>query len=200
MKLFHAAPSPFVRKVMMVLKLTGQEEAVEILDGFGTPVDPNEGVCGANPLGKIPALVLEDGTVLFDSRVICRYLDSKAGGELYPSDDREYHVLTTEALADGIMDAAVLGVYEARVRPEELRYAPWVQAQLSKVQRALGELEGRSASFSETPLMGEIAVACALGYLDFRYADLGWREGRPRLAEWFDAFAARDDFKATAPD
>ncbi|MEM1277859.1 MAG: glutathione S-transferase [Pseudomonadota bacterium] len=200
MKLYHAAPSPFVRKVMMVLKITGQEDAVEILDGFGTPVDPNEGVCGANPLGKIPALVLDDGSVLFDSRVICRYLDHVGGGSLYPSGDDEFHVLTTEALADGIMDAAVLGVYEARVRPEELRYAPWVRAQVSKVQRALGDLEGRSASFADTPRMGEVAVACALGYLDFRYPDLGWREGRPRLAEWFEGFSARDDFQATAPD
>ncbi|MEM8791749.1 MAG: glutathione S-transferase [Pseudomonadota bacterium] len=199
MKLFHAAPSPFVRKVMMVLKITGQEGDVEIVDGFGTPVDPNEGVCGANPLGKIPALVLDDGTVLFDSRVICRYLNARAKGELYPAGAAEFHVLTTEALADGILDAAVLGVYEARVRPEELRYAPWVQAQISKVQRALGDLEGRSAAFGEKITIAEIAVACALGYLDFRYPDLGWREGRPRLTEWFESFGARTDFQETAP-
>ena len=199
MKLYHAPASPFVRKVMMVLELTGQTGAVEIVDGAGTPVAPNEGVCGANPLGKIPALVLDDGKVIYDSRVICRYLDAKGQGGLYPTGEREFDVLTMEALADGIMDAAILGVYEARVRPEELRFQPWVQAQLSKVQRALGELEATSASFTETLTMAEVAVACALGYLDFRYPDLGWREGRPRLAEWFETFSARPDFQATAP-
>ncbi|MEM0944877.1 MAG: glutathione S-transferase C-terminal domain-containing protein, partial [Pseudomonadota bacterium] len=190
MKLYHALPSPFVRKVMVVLKLTGQEGEVEILDGFGTPVAPNEGVCGANPIGKIPCLILEDGTALFDSRVVCRYLDKRAAAGLYPTGDTEFSVLTTEALADGMMDAAVLGVYEGRVRPPELQYAPWVQSQLSKVHRALGDLEGRSASFGAEVEIGQIAVACALGYLDFRYPDLGWREGRPRLAEWFDGFSA----------
>ncbi|MEM8698888.1 MAG: glutathione S-transferase N-terminal domain-containing protein, partial [Pseudomonadota bacterium] len=150
MKLYHAAASPFVRKVMMVLKLTGQEAEVEIVDGAGTPVAPNEGVCSANPLGKIPCLVLEDGSSLFDSRVICRYLDQKAQGGLYPSGEEEFPTLTFEAMADGIMDAAVLGVYEGRIRPEQLRYAPWVQAQLSKVHRGLGSLEGDCGRFGET--------------------------------------------------
>ncbi|MEM6934713.1 MAG: glutathione S-transferase [Pseudomonadota bacterium] len=199
MKLYHAAPSPFVRKVMVVLKLTGLEADVELIDGFGTPVDPNEGVCSANPLGKIPCLVTDDGTAIFDSRVICRYLDRKADGGLYPGGDAEFAVLTTEALADGIMDAAILGVYEARVRPEELRYAPWVQAQLSKVHRALGELEGRCSRFGEAMDAGHVAVGCALGYLDFRYPEMNWREGRPGLAAWFEGVAARPEMQETAP-
>ncbi|MEL6477524.1 MAG: glutathione S-transferase [Pseudomonadota bacterium] len=199
MKLFHAAASPFVRKVEMVLHLTGQSAEVERVDGAGTPVAPNEGVCGANPLGKIPCLLLEDGTALYDSRVICRFLDTKAASGLYPSGDGEFAALTIEALADGLMDAAVLGVYEARVRPEELRYQPWVQAQLSKVHRGLGELESACGTLGETVTIAHIGVGAALGYLDFRYPDLGWREGRPRLTAWFEAYSARPEMQATAP-
>ena len=199
MKLFHSPTSPFVRKVALVLKATGLEKEVEILDGSGTPVAPNGDVCDANPLGKIPALALDDGTILFDSRVICRFLNDRADAGLYPSGADLFHALTVEALADGIMDAAVLVVYESRIRPQELRYEPWVRAQMSKIHRALDDLESRCAGFGETSTIGAVAAACALGYLDFRYSETNWRESRPQLAEWFEKFSARADFRETAP-
>ncbi|MEM7508065.1 MAG: glutathione S-transferase [Pseudomonadota bacterium] len=199
MKLYHAPTSPYVRKVMVMLKLTGQEGAVELEAGGGTPLAPNEGTCSANPLGKIPCLITDEGEALFDSRVICQYIDWKGKGGLYPEGEAVFPILTTEALADGIVDAAILGVYESRLRPEELRFAPWVQAQLSKVHRALGELEGRSADLGDEVTAAHIAVGCALGYLDFRYPDLGWREGRPRLAAWYEDFAARPEMQSTVP-
>lgn len=199
MKLYHSGTSPYVRKVMVILELTKQTGEVELVPGGGTPLAPNEGTCSANPLGKVPCLITDDGEALFDSRVICQYLDAKGQGGLYPDGAARFTVLTTEALADGILDAALMGVYEARLRPEELRFAPWVQSQISKVQRALGDLEGRSASFGEALDAGQIAVACALGYLDFRYGDLGWREGRPRLDAWYAAIAARPEMQATVP-
>ncbi|MEM7178616.1 MAG: glutathione S-transferase [Pseudomonadota bacterium] len=199
MKLYHSPTSPYVRKVMVMLALTGQTDAVELLPGAGTPLAPNEGTCSANPLGKVPCLVTEDGRAIYDSRVICRYVDFVGKGGLYPEGETLFDVLTTEALADGIIDAGILGVYEARLRPEELRFSPWVQAQLSKVQRALGELEGRSAGFGEALDAGQIAVGCALGYLDFRFGDLNWRQGRPRLSAWNDGIQAHEAMLATAP-
>lgn len=199
MKLYHSATSPYVRKVMVVAHLTGQAEALELIPGSGTPLDPNAGTCAVNPLGKIPCLVTDGGETLFDSRVITRFLDARAGTALYPEGDALWRVLTREALADGILDAAVLAVYENRLRPEELRYTPWVQSQKSKILRGLGVLEGEAGRFAEAPDGGLVAVACALGYLDFRFPDLAWREGRPALAQWFEAVAARPEMTATAP-
>ena len=199
MKLYHAPTSPYVRKVVVMLKLTGLDDAVERVDGGGTPLDPNEGTCSTNPLGKVPCLITDGGEALYDSRVICRYVDWKGQGGFYPDGEAGFTVQTTEALADGIMDAAILGVYEGRLRPEELRFQPWVQAQMSKIQRALGELEGRSSGFGETVTAAHISVGCALGYLDLRFPDLGWREGRPRLTEWYEAFAAMPEMQSTVP-
>jgi len=199
MKLYHSPTSPYVRKVMVVLHMTGQTGEVTLVPGGGTPLDPNEATCGANPIGKVPALVTDDGLALYDSRVITRFLDWRAGGGLYPAGEALFPVLAMEALADGILDAAILALYEHRLRPPELRYAPWIQGQMSKIYRALGDLEGRAGRWRGEPDAGRIAVACALGYLDFRYADLGWREGRPALAAWFDGVAGMDAMRETAP-
>jgi glutathione S-transferase len=136
---------------------------------------------------------------MYDSRVITRYLDARAAGGLYPEGDALWPVLAREALADGIIDAALLAVYEGRLRPEELRFSPWVQAQKSKVLRALGALEGEAGRFRDGIDASLVALGCALGYLDFRFADLGWREGRPALADWYAAFAERPEMLATRP-
>ena len=153
-----------------------------------------------NPLGKIPALALDDGTALYDSRVICRYLDDRARAGLYPESPRLWRTLTLEATADGILEAAVLMVYEGRLRPEEIRFAPWVEGQWAKIARALDLMESRWQDHLSGPLdMGQIALGCALSYLDFRHAARNWRQGHPRLAEWHAGLAARDSMKATEP-
>jgi glutathione S-transferase len=108
MKLYHSPTSPYVRKVMLTLHLTGQLDEVDLIAGSGTPMAPNEGTVAHNPLGKIPCLIGDDGAALFDSRVICHYLDHRAKGGLYPDGDALFPVLTTEALADGIIDAVLL--------------------------------------------------------------------------------------------
>ena len=152
-------------------------------------------------LGKIPALVRDNGQVIYDSRVICRYLDDRAKAGLYPSGPALWETMVLEATADGILDAALLMVYEWRIRPEEVRYAPWVEGQWAKVDRALDVLETRWMAHLEGPLdMGQIAVACALGYLDFRHADRDWRAGRPHLAAWEAEFAARPSMQASRPE
>ena len=153
-----------------------------------------------NPLGKIPALVLGDGTALYDSRVICRYLDDRAGAGLYPAAPRLWRTLTLEATADGILEAALLIVYEWRLRSEELRLAPWVEGQWAKIARALDMLETRWQDHLAGPLdIGQIALGCALSYLDFRHGAREWRNGHPGLAAWHDGFAARPGMMATAP-
>jgi len=198
MKLYHSDTSPYVRKVMIVLHLTGQTGDVELVPGSGSPLEPNEGTCGVNPLGKVPCLVTDEGVALFDSRVITRYLDWRGKGGLYPEGEALFPVLTMEATADGIMDAAILAVYESRLRPEELRFAPWVRGQVSKIHRALGHLEGHAGRWGTTVDAGRIAVGCALGYLDLRFPHLNWREGRPALAEWFKGVEASEAMRATA--
>lgn len=200
MRLYHSATSPYVRKVMVLLLETGQEGDVTLVPAAGTPVDPGTMPVAQNPLGKIPALERPDGPALYDSRVICRYLDVRAGGRLYPAAPRLWETLTLEATADGILDAAILMVYEARVRPEEKRFADWAEGQWAKISRSLDALNERWMSHLAGPLdMGQIAVACALGYIDFRHDARNWRQGRAALADWYQDFAKRDSMTATVP-
>lgn len=200
MHLYFSPTSPYVRKVMVLLHETGQIGEVELVMGSGNPVDPAGAPLDANPLGKVPALERPDGPALYDSRVICRYLDARAGAGLYPEGARLWDTLTVEATGDGILDAALLMVYEGRIRPEELRFAPWVEGQWAKVDRALDALETRWIAHLEGPLdAGQIAVGCALGYLDFRHDARDWRHGRPRLAGWFAGFDVRASMRATVP-
>jgi glutathione S-transferase len=203
MKLYHSPTSPYVRKVMLTLHVTGQLDDVELVPGSGTPMDPNDETVQVNPLGKIPCLITDDGAAVFDSRVICRYLDhranSGAGGGLYPEGDALFPVLTAEALADGIIDAGLLTAYEWRLRPEELRYQPWVDGQTAKVARGLAALERTEVVFSDEVNAAKIAAACAIGYIDFRLADLGWRDTCPRLAAWYAEISEKPAMKATVP-
>ncbi|MXU64534.1 glutathione S-transferase [Oceanomicrobium pacificus] len=202
MILYHNPASPFVRKVRMLLAETGQTASVDLKSAVGTPTDSGTLPLAENPLGKIPCLVRNDGPALYDSRVICRYLDTQhTGAPLYPGAPRLWDTLVLEATADGIMDAAVLMIYEGRTRPEDRRHAPWVEAQWAKVTRGLDALEGRWMAHLRGPLdMGQLAVAAALGYLDFRHADRDWRSGRPALAAWEEEFRARPSVQSTIPE
>ena len=194
MKLLQAGPSPFARKCRVTLLETGLE-GVEVVDVATSPTATDASVAAANPLGKIPVLVREDGPALYDSRVICRFLDARAGGTLYP-DARLWDVLTLEATADGIMEAAVLTTYQARFGDGE----HWLDGQWEKVARALDALEARWTPNLAGPLhMGQIGVGCALGYLDFRHDARGWRDGRPALAAWEERLRERDAMAATRP-
>ncbi|MBJ3763311.1 glutathione S-transferase family protein [Maribius pontilimi] len=197
MDLYFAAASPFVRKVMVVLHETGQLADVNVIDSVQTPLAPNP--ANKNPLGKIPSLTRPEGPALYDSRVICRYLADRAGADLIPP-ARQWEVQTLEATGDGIMDAGVLMVYEHRFRPAELQYGAYVDGQWAKIARALDALEERWISHLSGPLdLGQISVGCALGYLDFRHHDRGWRDGRDALARWFERFGARPSMQETRP-
>ncbi len=199
MQLISSPASPFVRKVRVLLIETGQEGEVEQIDVSTTPLAPAAEVTAANPLSKIPALIRPDGPTLYDSRVVTRYLDARNGGALYP-DARIWEVLTLEATADALLDAAVLMVYEGRCRPDDKQDKGWLDAQWSKIEGALDALNARWMSHLAGPLdMGQIAVGCALGYLDFRHPDREWRKGRDELDDWFAVFSQRDSMVATKP-
>ena len=200
MRLYHSIGSPFVRKVMVVVHECGLAAQVELVPSSGNPVAPGTLPVARNPLGKVPTLERGDGPALYDSPVICRYLDDIAGGRLYPAKPRLWETLTLEATADGMMDAAVSMRYQATLLPVELRYADWMEANWRKVARSLDALEARWMSHLAAPLdIGQIAVACALGYLDFRHDDRGWRTGRPALAAWAARFAERPSMQDTLP-
>ena len=199
MQLLTGPTSPYCRKVEVLLRESGLKEHVTEVMGSGTPLEPNPTTIVTNPLGKIPALIRDDGPALYDSRVICRYLDSLAGNVYYP-ETRLWEVLTLEATAEGIIDAALLMAYEWRLRPEDKRFEPWVEGQWTKIARALDVIEARWMSHLGGRLdMSHIAVGCALGYLDFRHDARGWRNGRPSLAAWFAEFSGRPSMQDTVP-
>lgn len=199
MKLISADVSPFARKVRVLILEAGLSEQIEIVPVSTTPLNTEPAVAAANPVGKIPALIRDDGPALYDSRVITRYLDHVAEAGLYP-EERLWEVLTLEATADAVMEAAIGIVYEHRLRPEEMVYTPWLDAQWSKVEGALDAVGARWMSHLNGPLdMAQIAMGCALGYLELRHDDKGWREGHPALAEWYEGFSERDSMATTAP-
>jgi len=200
MKIISAKPSPFGRKVKVTLIETGLIDHAELVEVATTPMQTDPQVAAANPVGKIPALIRDEGPAIYDSRVICRYLDAQAGAGLYP-EARLWETLTLEATADAIMDAAILMVYEHRFRPENMVFDQWLDAQWSKIARSVRALNERWMSHLNGPMdMGHIAIGCALGYLDFRHSERGWRKGNDALDDWFAVFSERDAMKATAPD
>ena len=199
MKLLSSPLSPYGRKVKIALGMKGVAKDVEVVT-VDTNV-PDNPVTKINPLAKIPALVLQDGMALYDSHVICEYVDTLSPAPvLFPKSGMErMRTLTLGSLGDGILDAALLLVYEKRFRPEEIWHAPWQERQQSKIDRALDQLEPSPPAWRESPDYGHLTLACALGYLDFRHEGK-WRAGRPKLVAWLDQFAAAvPSFEQTRP-
>lgn len=199
MKLHYSSASPYVRKVNVCAEELGLASRIEIVPTKVLPSEPNRDYGKVAPLMKVPSLELDNGDVLFDSIVICEYLDSLGGSKLFPAaGEARWKALRLHALADGILDASILARYENFLRPAELRWAAWTDGQLAKVDQGLDFLE-RSAGELQGVNIGTISVGCALGYLDFRYADRNWRGAHPRLAAWFEEISKRDSFKKTVP-
>ena len=199
MKLLGSPASPFVRKVRVLILETGQQAAVEEVNVTTSPLASAPEVVAANPTGRIPVLIRDDGPALYDSRVICRFLDARARAGLYP-ETRLWEVLTIEATADSILDSAVQLTYEGRFRTPEMQSREIMDAQWGKIARAVHALGDRWISNLAGPLdMGQIAVACALSYLDFRHDARGWRQGNDMLAGWHARFCERASMQATSP-
>jgi glutathione S-transferase len=208
MKLRWSPTSPYVRKVMAVAIETGLEARIEKIATAVVPTKRNDELVRENPLVKVPSLTADDGLVLYDSPVICEYLDTLHNGDrkLFPAGGTaRWKALRQQALGDGILDAAILGRYE-QGRPAQYQWPDWIDAQLRKVRGALSalEMECEAGELAEVtpeaaPTIGHVAIGCALGYLDFRYASEEWRSRHRRLARWQDVFAQRRSMIETAP-
>ena len=183
-------PSPFGRKVKIVAKVLGLYDQLSV--EMSNTNDPQDSLRKQNPLGKIPILILDDGRKIFDSRVICEYLDAQVDGvTVHPTEsDARWDALTLQALGDGIVDASILQVYETRMRTEDKRDDGWLSYQADKVKRALDQLEANPPALGADLHIGHIAIACALGYLDLRF-DGKWRQTYGNLVKWLDEFRGR---------
>ena len=191
--------SPFARKCRIAAGVLGLDRDLEMQAADTN--NASDTVRQQNPLGKIPVLVAEDGETYFDSRVIVDYLDQRAGGgKIIPRDSKaRLKVMRLQALCDGILDAAILQIYEGRWRPEDMHVKKWTDYQAGKVERALAALEADPPGLDATPHIGQIATACVLGYHDFRFHG-HWRQDHPNLVRWLDAFAAAvPAYAATTP-
>jgi glutathione S-transferase len=200
MMILRSSPSsPFGRKVRIAIGLLGFDDSVKVEAADTT--DVNDSVRLQNPLGKIPVLLAEDGNAYYDSRVILDYLDHRSGGgKIVPRDAAaRLAALRLQALCDGVLDASILTIYESRWRKPDTHDAKWLEHQAGKVTRALATLEAAPPPLDAMPNVGQIALACVLGYRDFRFNG-SWRGGHPRLVAWLDDFAARvPAFAATMP-
>jgi glutathione S-transferase len=193
--------SPFARKARVVARELGLSGQIEEINTVVNPVKPNAELARENPLGKIPVLATPDLGTLYDSAVICEYLDSlHRGTPLFPAAGPErWRALRLQALGDGILDASVLMRYESAVRPEPLQWSDWTAGQLGKVRGGLDALEHECPGWGERFAIGQITAACVLGYLDFRFPQEAWRGSRPALARWYERVAQRPSMKATSP-
>jgi glutathione S-transferase len=201
MKLMTVSASPFARKVEVLVRELGLLESVTLQNpGAVSPVSNNAELNAINPLGMLPALELDNGECLYDSPVICEYLNQLVDGPFFPSaPDRRFRALGLQALGDGILDLSVALRYEIALKPESLRWQEWIDHQNEKVERALDTLEQRCDRFELAPTIGEITIACTLGYRDFRFAETDWRPGRAALAQWFEKIMQRDSLRSTIP-
>ncbi len=202
LKLLFAPTSPFVRKVMVCAHLTGQVEHIELLDSAAHPVRRDPRIAAHNPLAKVPTLILEDGHALYDSRVICEYLASRANapGIFPPASHARWAALNRQALGDGLLDAALLARYERTARPEEVQWPTWREALLTKVHACLDSIDAIAPELAvEDPTIGDITIGCALGYLDFRYPEIEWRSQYGNAARWDEAFQKLPAMQATRP-
>jgi glutathione S-transferase len=201
MRLHHSHRSPYARKVVVLAHETGLMAHLELVTSSVSPIAMNDGVAADNPLGKIPCLVTDEGEPLYDSRVICEYLDSRhTGHKLFPHEGpARWVALRRQALADGICDASLLARYETVLRPKDREWQDWADGQTAKVRRCLDRLAAEAESFPALSDIGLIAIAVALGYRDFRFPEDDWRATRPKLAAWYETFAKRPSMQETMP-
>lgn len=199
MKLYYSTSSPFVRKVMMVAEELGLLDQIEKEPVQAHPVNRLQTLIALNPLGQVPTLVTDDGQVLYDSRVICEYLNEKANGTLFGDKDSRWGILSELTALDGSLSALVATRYEISVRPVELQWLAWVDAQMDKARTTLDYFEGKAESLEGREDIALLGLACLLGYLDFRFAHFDWRKSYPKLDAWHAKFSQRPSVLNTVP-
>tara|TARA_R110002167_G_scaffold266634_3_gene473352 strand:+ start:365 stop:982 length:618 start_codon:yes stop_codon:yes gene_type:complete len=201
MKLYWSSRSPYVRKVMVVAHEVGLAQDIERERVVVSAYLPNTEMLPQNPLGKIPTLLLDDGSAVYDSRVICEYLDSRHDGTplFPPAGPERLRALTWLALGDGVVDMLIQRLYEERVRDAALRSDKLLTSLMGKLDASLASMNAQAGELAAAPFgIGQIAIGCALSYMDFRFADDGWRDGRAELADWHAEFSLRPSAVATA--
>ncbi len=200
MKIYYSPASPFVRKCLVVASELGLADRIEKLPSAAHPINRDPIIMATNPLGQVPTFFTDDGQAIFDSRVICEYLNSLVQGPIFPKESQDrWLTLTEQSLADGVLDAALLARYETAVRPEQFHWTAWTQSQLEKIGSALDYFEGVADQRKEQIDIGTISLGCALGYLDFRFPDFDWRSARPTLTRWFSLFNQRPSMQESLP-
>jgi len=200
MKLFYTDTSPFVRKVRVAAAELGLADRLSLEFLRPSPLKADPGLSKLNPLSKIPALVTDDGTVLYDSPVICEYLDSLTDRSMCPrSGPERFRVLCTQALTDGILEAGVNVFYESLHRPKESHFKPFLDGQTEKANQGLDELERLVVTFGKEPDLAQICVAVTFCWLEFRKPIGDIRTNRPKLTAWYETFSQRESMKTTAP-
>jgi glutathione S-transferase len=200
MKLFFSPASPYVRKCTVIAHELNLSARIENLAAAANPINRDASIVAKNPLGKIPALITDGGKALYDSRVICEYLNDVGKGSFFPaSGDARWLAQTEQALGDGILDAALLARYESAMRPEALRWPEWVRGQMEKIESGIGYIDTNCGAWGARFDIGTVTLACALGYLDFRFASYDWRAKFPTAAQWFAQVSERESMKLTVP-
>ena len=202
MKLFYSPASPYARKVRVVAIELGLGDRLALETTDVSPGKPNRAYAETrNPLRKIPALEADDGSTIYDSTVICEYLDQLAGGGmLFPREPSlRWRVLTNHALAQGMCDAAILFRYEVAIRPEPQRWSTWLEDQWDRIESGLKWFDQNSAELSEPLNVAHLALGCLLGYIEFRMPDRPWRTRFPHVRDWFERIERRPSFQQTRP-
>lgn len=198
MKILFSPFSPYVRKCLVTAHELKVIDRVELLPSNAHPVNRDQEIIKDNPLGKVPTFFTDDGQVLYDSRVICEYLNALAKGSLIPvGGTARWQTLTLQALGDGILDAALIARYEDVARPEEFKWAAWRDSQLDKAETALAYLEKQPELLVGRCDLGSIAIGVALWYLDLRFAEFGWRARYPKLCEWYEHYSRSPSMAAS---
>ena len=196
MQIFFSPTSPYVRKCLVTAYELGLIDLIEFLPANAHPVQRDTHIIASNPLGKVPTFVTDDGAALYDSRVICEYLNALGHGSLLATEGpARWEALTLQSLGDGILDAALLARYENHVRPEALRWPEWVNGKLDAIRTSLHYLDQHPEVFEADFHLGLLTIACALWYLDLRYPELAWRTAYPRLAKAAEPVLQRDSMK-----
>jgi glutathione S-transferase len=198
MQIYFSPTSPYVRKCMVTAQEVGLADLIELLPASAHPVNRDAAILATNPLGKVPTFITDDGVALYDSRVICEYLNTLGQGRLLPKEGAaRWQALTLQALGDGLLDAALLVRYENHVRPEALRWPDWVSGKMNAMHTSLHYLDQHPEVFEADFHLGLLTVGCALWYLDVRYDDLQWRTRYPTLAKAVEPILHRSSMKMT---
>lgn len=197
MKIYFSSSSPYVRKVLVAAHELGLDERIERLPSAAHPINRDATIRRFNPLGQVPTFFTDDGTVLYDSRVICEYLNDLAAGTLWGAGTARWRILTEAAAGDGMLVAALLARYEAVARPTELAWEPWAKAQMSKITDVIGLVESLLPDLASRIDIATITFACGLSYLDFRFPSFDWKSSHPSTAKWYSDFSQRPSMTAT---